>query len=201
MLDRRAPRLGPSQALGKTTIGFAIALVLGLTACAPASQPVQPLPVIERADIQVYLGRVADLNRTAQTRRIQLRWWVAGVPGVIWEGRGRLLSNRTDVREHRQSFEEWAREVQAFQTVPPSAAQAQVALEQSYQATLDLLSEYEAVLDEASSATRNGGGPIARAPTELRLQAARLHADQSTRNAESEMESLLRRFQATPSSG
>lgn len=181
-------------------MGCALALMLGLTACVPADPPARPLPLTERGEVQVYLGRVADINRAAQTRRIQLRWWVAGVPGVIWEGRGRLLSNRTDVREHRQSFEEWAREVQAIEPVPPSAESAQAALVGSYQATLDLLAEYEMVLDEASGATRNSGGPIARAPAELRLQAARLQADQSTRDAEIEMTALLRRYQATPPS-
>lgn len=173
--------------------------MLGLSGCVLADPPAQPLPPGERTEVQAYLSRVADINRAAQTRRIQLRWWVAGVPGVIWEGRGRLLSNRTDVREHRQSFEEWAREVQALEPVPPSAASAQTALAGSYQATLDLLAVYEMILDEASAATRNGQ-PIARAPTELRLQAARLQADQSTQTAEGEMAALLRRYQATPTS-
>lgn len=181
-------------------MGCALVLMLGLSGCVPADPPAQPLPLSERADVQVYLGRVADINRAAQTRRIQLRWWVDGVQGVIWEGRGRLLSNRTDVREHRQSFEEWASEVQSLEPVPPSARSAQTALSGSYQATLDLLAVYETILDEASAATRNGGGGIARAPAELRLQAARLQADQSTQIAESEMAALLRRYQAAPGS-
>lgn len=177
-----------------------IALLLGLAAlvlpaCATPPPAGEPLSSQEREPVKVYLDAVAGVNREAQHRRINLRWWVAGVPGVIWEGRGLLTSNRNDAQEYLEAFLEWRDRVQSIQPVPPAATEAHAALERSYDSTVEMLRVYHGVLEATVQARETRNDPTIRRESEEQLAAARAQADRATAEAHVELEALLNRYQ------
>jgi hypothetical protein len=160
-----------------------------------ASPPVAPLARDERDQVKTYLDAVAALNHDARDQRNRIRWWVAEVPGVIWEDRGGgVRSKADDARNFAQDFSEWQQTAQAIQPIPPPAAEAHAAYLASFQASIEMLQAYRAILDAAVVARRDGQPAPNRAQSEQTMAAARAKADQATARATDLLGSLLHQY-------
>jgi hypothetical protein len=181
---------------------LAVMLLLA-TGCTEQAPPqVAPLARDERDEVKTYLDAVAALNHEARDQRNRIRWWVAEVPGVIWDDRGGgVRSKADDARNFAQDFNGWQQEAQAIQPVPAAAAEAHAAYLASFKASIDMMQAYRGILDASVAARRDGLAPPDRGPTEQTMAAARKNADQATARATDLLGTLLRQYdESTPAS-
>ncbi len=144
-----------------------------------------------------YLEAVAAVNRAGRDARLQSRWWVPGLPGVLWERNGNIRNQSNDVHGLQRDFGDLRRQAEAIQPVPPAAETAQAAYLESLDATLAMLDVHERVIAEALQADQDGQPLPAREPLEPTLRASRQEADRASHKAERLMSDLIERYEAS----
>jgi hypothetical protein len=196
---RAGRRLSARQVVGLVA---ACALMVLATACGQAGPPVTPIPAGEREAVGAYLQRVAALNRDGASLRLRLRWWIVDVPPVLWEGRGATLQSYVgEANEYQRNYAEMTEKVQAFDSITPSAEDANAALLASFEATNAMLDAYRDVIDEYRAREMDNTPRPPRTAREPALSEARTAADHATARAEQLLSVLLDRYRAGSSNG